>query len=84
MRSIITRSVSGRQQNRMQQTERFPWPSLQAEQTSQSTSKLSQVVPNIVCPPQSDLNPDPRSDMQRPFNELLQYYAMERFLYRLS
>jgi len=24
-----------------------------------------------------------RSD-QRPFNELLQYYAMERFLYRLS
>ena len=38
---------------------------------------------NIAASVRQRLLNKARAD-QRPFNELLQYYAMERFLYRLS
>jgi hypothetical protein len=40
-------------------------------------------VKNVAASVRQRLLNRARSD-KRPFNELLQYYAMERFLYRLS
>ena len=45
--------------------------------------KKSQIKTNIPASVRQQLLNRSRKE-QRPFNELLQYYAMERFLYRLS